>query len=103
MKIQYANEFVQNLGMGNPTTCVYLFFNNKNYNDDTKIRQYFIMHGMVLCIKVDIYMSHIIYAYPFSHNTEVPISIKNNKIILSLDTYTTVFSWGSGNSNQYRT
>ena len=79
------------------------FFNNKNYNDDTKIRQYFIMHGMVLCIKVDIYVSHIIYAYPFSHNTEVPISIKNNKIILSLDTYTTVFSWGSGNSNQYRT
>ena len=25
MKIQYANEFVENLGMGDPTRCVYQF------------------------------------------------------------------------------
>ena len=24
-KIEYVNEFVQNLGMGDPTTCVYQF------------------------------------------------------------------------------
>ena len=30
MKIQYANEFVQNLGMGYPTTCVYQFIYKKN-------------------------------------------------------------------------
>ena len=42
MKIQYANEFVQNLGMGDPTTCVYQFIYNENENDETKIIQYFI-------------------------------------------------------------
>ena len=29
MKIQYANELLQKLGMGHPTTCVYQFIYNK--------------------------------------------------------------------------
>ena len=33
MKIQYENEFVQSLGMGYPTTCVYqlVYVDNGNY------------------------------------------------------------------------
>ena len=37
MKIQYANEFFQNLGMGYPTKCVYQFIYDENDNDETKI------------------------------------------------------------------
>ena len=35
MKIQYENEFVQKLGMGDPTLCVYQFVYDENDNDDT--------------------------------------------------------------------
>ena len=84
MKIQYANEFVQNLGVGDTTTCVYQFIYDENESDDTKIIQYFIMHGLVLCIKVDSYMSHMFYVWSFSHDTAVPVAIKNNKYFLSL-------------------
>ena len=65
--------------MGDPTTCVYQFIYNKNNNGDTKIIQYFIMRGLGLCIKVDIYVAHMFYAWSFSHNTAVPIAIKKNK------------------------
>ena len=36
MKIQYANEFVQKLDMGDPTTCVYQIIYDENENDDKK-------------------------------------------------------------------
>ena len=56
MRVQYANDFVNKLGMGDPTTCVYQFIYDENYNNDTQITQYFIMYGLGLCIKVDSYM-----------------------------------------------
>ena len=40
------------------------------------------------------------YAWPFIHNTEVPIYIKQNKYHIFLNTHTTVFAWGAGNSNK---
>ena len=76
MKIQYTNKSVQNLGLGDPTRCVYQIIYDENNNDDTKIIQYFIMNGLGLCIKVDIYVAHIFYAWSFIHNTAVPIAIK---------------------------
>ena len=48
MKIQYENKFIQNLGMGHPTTCVYQFIYDENDNDETKVIQYFIMHVLGL-------------------------------------------------------
>ena len=61
------------------------------------------MHGLVLCIKLDSYVAYMFYACPFVHNTEVPIYINQNNYYISLNTYTTVFSWGAGNSNQNKT
>ena len=43
------------------------------------------------------------YKWSFSHNKTVPIAIQHDKYYLSLDKYTTVFSWGSGISNKNRT
>ena len=40
MKIQYENELIQNLGMGDPTTCVYQVIYHKNESDDKKIIPY---------------------------------------------------------------
>ena len=58
------------------------------------------MHGMGLCINVDIYLALMFYAWPFSHNKAVPISIKDNKYFLSLNINTTLFYCGAGNSDK---
>ena len=62
MKEQYANESVQKLEMNYSTTCDYQFIYNGKYSVETKIIQYFVMHGLGLCIKVDSYASHMFYA-----------------------------------------
>ena len=61
--IQYANVFIQQLGMGDTTTFVYQFIYNEKYSLDTEIIQYFIMHGKGLCIKVDSYVAHMLYEW----------------------------------------
>ena len=48
MKIQYANEFVEQLGMGDHKTCVYQFIYDKKYSVDTDIINYFIRNGLGL-------------------------------------------------------
>ena len=62
MKIQYLNKFVQKIWMGDPTTCVYQFIYDENDSYDTKIILYFIMHELGLCIKLDSYVEHMLYA-----------------------------------------
>ena len=49
--------------MGDTTICVYQLIYDENHDADTKIIQYFIMHGLGLCIKVDSYVAHIFYAF----------------------------------------
>ena len=76
--IKYANEFIQNMGLDDPTICVYQFICDQNDSNDTNIIQYFSMRGLGLCIRVDSYVAHIFYAWSFSHNAAVPIDIKKN-------------------------
>ena len=66
--------------MGDTETCVYQLVCDKNDNYETKIVQYFIMHGLGLCVKVDNYVVHIFYDWSLSHNTEVPIAIKRTNV-----------------------
>ena len=61
------------------------------------------MHGLKLCIQLNSFVEHMFYEWSFSHNNSVPIDIKQNKYFISLNTYTTVFSWGAGNLNINRT
>ena len=55
--------------MVDPPTCFYKFIYDEMESVDTEIIQYFIMHVLVLCIKVDSYVAHMFYAWSFSHNT----------------------------------
>ena len=48
MKIQYTNGSILKMVLGDPTTCVYQLIFDENESNDTKIIQYFIMHGLVL-------------------------------------------------------
>ena len=86
--------------MGDPKTCVYQFIYDEKDNNDTKITQYFIMHGFWLCIEVDSYVAHRFYAWSFSRNIAVPIAKNNNRCFLSLNKNTTIFVWGAVNSNK---
>ena len=56
------------------------------------------MHGLVIFIKLNSFVSHMFYARSLINNTGLPISIYQNKYYLSLDTYTPVFAWGDGNN-----
>ena len=86
--------------MCDPTTCVYHFIYYEKDKNDTQVTQYFIMHGLGLCIKVDSYVTQMFYAWSFSHNTAVPIAKKKNKYFISLSKNATLFAWGAGNSNK---
>ena len=76
---------------------------NKDHSNDTNIIHYFVLHGLLLFIRLNNYVENMFYAYSFSHNTAVPISINQDKYYLSLSTYTTLFSWSGGNSNKHQT
>ena len=65
--------------MGDPKTCFYHFIDDENDSDETKIIQYFNMHGLGLWIKVDSCVTHMFYVWPLSHNTSVPIAINKNR------------------------
>ena len=79
MRIQYSNEFILNTGLGDPKTCVYQFTFDENDSNYTNIIQYFIMHALVLCIKLYNFVAHIFYAWSFSNNNKVSIDINKNK------------------------
>ena len=102
MRIQNANEFVKKLVMVYPTKCAYQLVYDKNYSVHTKIIQYFIIHGLGLCIRVDSYLAYMFYTWSFSHNTAVPIDINKNKYCISFNTNNNGFAWGAGNSNKNR-
>ena len=86
--------------MGDPTTSIYQLIYDDKESVDTEIIQYFIIRGLGLCIRVDSYVTHMFYAWQFSHNTAVPIAINKNKYFLFLNYHTAVFAWGAGNSNK---
>ena len=58
------------------------------------------MHILGLFIKANSYVTHVFYAWSFSHNTIIPIDIKRKEYFISLNTNTTVFSWIDGSSNK---
>ena len=90
------------MGLGDTTTFFNHFIYDEHDNGDTKTIQYFIMHGMGLCIKVDSYVVHMLHEWSFGHNKEVLISSNKKKYFISLNTYTTVLAWGVGHSNKHR-
>ena len=83
--------------MSDPTTFLYQFIFDQDDSNYTKIIQYFVMHGLGLCIKLNIYVEHMLYARSFIFSTEVTLSINQNIYYLSLNTHTAEFAWGAGN------
>ena len=79
------------MGLGYPTTCSYQLNSDESYSNNIKIIQYFIMHRLSLCIKLDSFAAYMFYACSFSHNKSVPISIKHKKYFSYLNTSTIVF------------
>ena len=45
------------MGLGDPTTCVYQFIFDQDDSCDTAIIQYYIMHGLGLCIKLNSFVN----------------------------------------------
>ena len=62
MKIQYANNSVHKLGMGDTIIFVYEFIYDEKDKNETHITQHFTMNGLGLCIKLDSYVAHLFSA-----------------------------------------
>ena len=76
IKIKHSNEFIVNMGLGDPTTCVYQFVFDEDYSNDKNIIQHFIVHELGLCIKLDSVVAHMFYVWSLSHNTAGSIAIE---------------------------
>ena len=70
---------------------------DENDCNDTNIIQYFIMHGLGLCIKLNRFVVNMLYSCSFSNNKPVPIAINKKNYSISLNEYTTAFDWGDEN------
>ena len=70
------------MGFGDPTTCVYQFIFDQYDSNETNIIQYFVIDGLVLCMKFNSYVAKMFYAWSFSHNIPVPIYINQNRYYL---------------------
>ena len=57
------------------------------------------VHRLVICKKINCYVSHILYAISLSQNTSASIAFKYVYYV-SLDTCTTLFSWWAVNNNK---
>ena len=57
------------------------------------------MNGLGLCINLNTFVSHILYAWSLCHNSSVKVDIKYNTYLISLNRYTTVFAWRADNYN----
>ena len=55
--------FIHNIGLGDPTTCVYQFIFDKKDINGTQIKQYFVMHRLGLCTILNSYVLHMLYEW----------------------------------------
>ena len=53
IKTRYANDFIINKVFGGPIKYIYQFIFDENGCNNTNIIQYFILHVLVLCIKLN--------------------------------------------------
>ena len=75
------------MGFGSPKTRVYLFISNKEDIDNTYSTK---KHWLRIYIKSKCYVLHIC-----SMHVNLQIPILDTKYYISLDTYTTLFTWGT--------
>ena len=64
--------------LGDNKTCLYPLIFDKDDSNGTNIIQYFVIHGLGLCIKLNSFVAHMFYVWSFGHNRAVPISTKKN-------------------------
>ena len=61
------------MGFGDPTKQIYQYISDENDINDKKCIQYFIMHRLVLCIKLNGFVAHMFYAWTIFYKTEEKI------------------------------
>ena len=47
--------------LSDPITCVYQYILDQYDSNDKNIIQYYVMHGLGLCIKLKSYLAHMFY------------------------------------------
>ena len=95
-RLNYAKTMIDTVGIGVPTTCGHCIYFDKNsqfVEDDVKA--YFCCNDLGISMKLQSNMYHHFHAYAFSHQTSVPIVVKNHKVYYT-DTGVNAVAWGNG-------
>ena len=91
---------MQNFGVGVSTTCGYMILGHSDVRIEGKtVLSYFIMNGLRTYVLLSSNLFHNFNAYSYSHQTSVPIIIKDNMVHYN-DKDICILAWGgSGTKN----
>ena len=95
-RLQYARTMINTVGIGVPTTCghcIYIDEKSKFAEDD--VMAYFCCNDLGISMQLQSNMYHHFHAYGFSHQTSVPIVVKDKKVYYA-NTGVHTLAWGNG-------
>jgi hypothetical protein len=102
LKIINYLESLKKLGpFGITTVCGYQKLVWCSDFDDDHLFGYFLNIGLGTCYELNSGMFHCFYGHLFSHQTAVPIIVKNNVVVYNHNSVK-LFGWGGGSASQRR-
>jgi len=99
-EVVHAKSFVEDFGVGVPTTCGVQFVpRNKELsyeNCGVEACQLFLMGGIGMCSRMNNYWAHMFMSHVCVHQTSVPIFISNGVAYIGVCEDLDIFAWGKG-------
>ena len=95
-RLQYARNMISTVGIGVPTTCGHCIFIGENsiFAEDD-VMAYFCCNDLGISMQLQSNMYHHFHGYGFSHQTSVPIVVKDKKVYYT-NTGVHTLAWGNG-------
>ena len=75
----YGEMITKNVGLYNPTTCVYQFDIDKSNKNTVLKTQFSILNGVGICVNLQSCVAHMFYWWLFSHFAAVHIIFQKEK------------------------
>ena len=95
-RLQYARTMINTVGIGVPTTCGHcIYIDEKSKFGEDDVMAYFCCNDLGISMQLQSNMYHHFHAYGFSHQTSVPIVVKDKKVYYA-NTGVHTLAWGNG-------
>ena len=95
-RLRYAQNMMASVGIGVPTTCGHcIYFDDRSKFKEDDVKAYFCCNDLGISMKLQSNMYHHFHAYGFSHQTSVPVIVKDGMVHYT-DTGVNAVAWGNG-------